>query len=85
MISSANHMPTLAIAWLVIVFGCYFFNVARPELGTRWGQLPLLPERATSIELTRFGYVRAYAESGMGEALTSLFVTAAGALGVLFC
>jgi hypothetical protein len=64
MISRSNRILTVAITWLVIVFGCYFFNVARPELGTKWEQLPPLPERATSVELTRFGYVRAYAESG---------------------
>lgn len=62
MISRANRVFTVAITWLVIVFGCYFFT--RPESGTKWEQLPPLPESATSIELTRFGYVRAYGESG---------------------
>ncbi len=64
MISRGNRVLTVAITWLVIVFGCYFFNVARPELRTRWEELPPLPEQVTSIELTPFGYVHAYGESG---------------------
>lgn len=64
MISQANRMLTVGITWLVIVFGCYIFNLASPELGTKWEQLPALPGRATSVELTSFGYVHAYTESG---------------------
>jgi hypothetical protein len=64
LIDRAGRFLTVGIIWLLIVFGCYFFTLARPEKGTKWEQLPTLPERATSIELNRFGYVRAYAESG---------------------
>lgn len=63
-ISRANRVLTVAITWLVIVAGCYFFSVASPGPETKWEQFPSLPERATSIELTRFGYVRVYVESG---------------------
>lgn len=63
MVSRANRVLTVAIIWLVIVFGCYFFTVARPGLGTRWEQLPPLPERATTIELTRHGFILVTTES----------------------
>ena len=64
MVSRSNRILTVAITWLVIVGGCYIFTLARPEKGEKWEQLPTLPARATSIELTTFGYVHAYAESG---------------------
>lgn len=64
MISRANRVMIVAVIWLVIVFICYFFSVARPEIGTKWEQLPPLPGRATSIELTSFGYVHAFTENG---------------------
>lgn len=63
MISRANRVITVAVTWLVIVFGCYFFGVARPGLGTRWEQYPPLPERAAAIELTRSGFVLVTTES----------------------
>ena len=64
MISRSNRVLTVAITWLVIVFGCYFFYVARPELRTNWVQLPPLPKPATAVELTRFGLVLATTENG---------------------
>ncbi len=63
MISRANRVLTAAVTWLVIVFGCYYFTVARPGLGTRWEPLSLLPERATTIELTDSGFILATTES----------------------
>lgn len=62
MISRANSVLAVATTWLVIVFGCYFFNVARPGLGTRWERLPPLPEQVNIVEWTRFGYVLATTE-----------------------
>lgn len=64
MVSRANRVLTAAVTWFVIVGGCYFLTLARPENGETWEQLPTLPEQATSIELTSFGYVHAYTESG---------------------
>jgi hypothetical protein len=64
MISRANRVLAAAITWLVIMFGCYYVNLARPGLGTRWEQLPPLPGPGTTVELTRFGYVLATTESG---------------------
>lgn len=63
MIPRANRVLTVAITWLVIVFGCYFFNVARPGLGTKWERLPSLPDSATTIELTDYGFILATTES----------------------
>jgi hypothetical protein len=64
LVSRANGVLAVAIIWLVIVFSCYFFNVASPGLGTKWVQLQPLPEPAAAIELTRFGYVLATTDSG---------------------
>ena len=64
MIPRANRILTVAITWLVIVVCFYFFTIARPGLGTKWEQLPPLPEQAASIELTRFGFFLATAENG---------------------
>ncbi|HQU38127.1 MAG TPA: hypothetical protein PLR65_16205, partial [Anaerolineales bacterium] len=63
MASRANRMLTVAIIWIVIVFGCYFFTVASPGLGTKWERLSPLPERAITIELTDFGLILATTES----------------------
>lgn len=63
MASRANRMLTVAIIWIVIVFGCYFFTVAFPGLGTKWERLSPIPERAITIELTDFGLILAATES----------------------
>jgi hypothetical protein len=64
LIDRAGRFLTVGITWLVIVFGCYFFNVARPGLGTRWVQEQTPPEHASALELDPNGEILAKTASG---------------------